>query len=248
MAGSLSTASRESCVGFGTFAERAPRVTARRACAPLAALGGLGRRTVGRDASSAAWRKAGFGSRARRTVDRRPVIVPRARAGDASGSKWVRGLGASSRNDEDPLSGALHQTRGLRERLADLAGGGKKPISGADGKPWNDESDWEHWLEVIDKADAEDQILTALEVRLSVPSRRRFGALFSGKSFPKHATRLAPFAFFSPRCVDLRPSSFFHLFVLLSLSSRRPSRSRLAIRRLSSSRRCVGRISPRRLR
>ena len=38
---------------------------------------------------------------------------------------------------------------------------------GADGKPWNDESDWEHWLEVIDKADAEDQILTALEVRPS---------------------------------------------------------------------------------
>ena len=247
MAGSLSTASRESCVGFGTFAERAPRVTARRACAPLAALGGLGRRTVGRDASSAAWRKAGFGSRARRTVDRRPVIVPRARAGDASGSKWVRGLGASSRNDEDPLSGALHQTRGLRERLADLAGGGEKPSPGADVAK-SDESDWDHWQEVIDKADAEDQILTALEVRLSVPSRRRFGALFSGKSFPKHATRLAPFAFFSPRCVDLRPSSFFHLFVLLSLSSRRPSRSRLAIRRLSSSRRCVGRISPRRLR
>jgi hypothetical protein len=56
--------------------------------------------------------------------------------------------------------------------LADLAGGGKKPISGADGKPWNDESDWEHWLEVIDKADAEDQILTALEVRLHVGRSR----------------------------------------------------------------------------
>jgi hypothetical protein len=100
------------------------------------------------------------------------VVVPRARAGDASGSKWVRGLGASPQNGEDPITGALHQSRGLRERLADLAGGGKKPISGADGKPWNDESDWEHWLEVIDKADAEDQILTALEVRRNVGRSR----------------------------------------------------------------------------
>jgi len=173
MAASFSTASREPCAGFGTFAERRPRVTAMRARATLAALGGLGGGSVGRVASSAAWRKAGFGSRARRTVDRRTVVVPRARAGDASGSKWVRGLGASPQNGEDPITGALHQSRGLRERLADLAGGGKKPISGADGKPWNDESDWEHWLEVIDKADAEDQILTALEVRLHVGRSQR---------------------------------------------------------------------------
>jgi hypothetical protein len=34
----------------------------------------------------------------------------------------------------------------------------------------SDESDWEHWQEVIDKADAEDQILTALEVRPSSSS------------------------------------------------------------------------------
>lgn len=150
-----------------------------RARAPLAALGGLGGGSVARVASSAAWRKAGFGSRARRTVDRRTVVVPRARAGDASGSKWVRGLGASPQNGEDPITGALHQSRGLRERLADLAGGGKKPISGADGKPWNDESDWEHWLEVIDKADAEDQILTALEVRPSSSSSRHETRLFT---------------------------------------------------------------------
>lgn len=166
MASSFSTASREPCVGFGVFAERATRVTARRARAPLAALGGLGGASVRREASSAAWRKGGLRSKARRTVDRRAVVVPRARAGDTSGSKWFRGLGTGSRNDEDPIPGALHQTRGLHERLADLAGGSSKPTAGADVVK-SDESDWEHWQEVIDKADAEDQILTALEVRPS---------------------------------------------------------------------------------
>ena len=170
MASSFSTASREPCVGFGVFAERATRVTARRARAPLAALGGLGGASVRREASSAAWKRGGLGSKARRTVDRRAVVVPRARAGDTSGSKWFRGLGTGSRNDEDPIPGALHQSRGLRERLADLAGGSSRPTAGADVVK-SDESDWEHWQEVIDKADAEDQILTALEVRPSSSSR-----------------------------------------------------------------------------
>ena len=178
MASSFSTASREPCVGFGVFAERATRVTARRARAPLAALGGLGGASVRREASSAAWRRSGLGSKARRTVDRRAVVVPRARAGDTSGSKWFRGLGTGSRNDEDPIPGALHQSRGLRERLVDLAGGSSKPTAGADVVK-SDESDWEHWQEVIDKADAEDQILTALEVRPSSSSSRHETRLFT---------------------------------------------------------------------
>ena len=181
MASSFSTASREPCVRFGVFAERATRVTARRARAPLAALGGLGG-SVRLEASSAAWRKGGLRSRARRTVDRRAVVVPRARAGDTSGSKWFRGLGTGSRNDEDPIPGALHQTRGLHERLADLAGGSSKPTAGVDVVK-SDESDWERWQEVIDKADAEDQILTALEVRPSSSSSSRHETrLFSGTS------------------------------------------------------------------
>jgi hypothetical protein len=111
------------------------------------------------------------------------VVVPRARAGDTSGSKWFRGLGTGSRNDEDPIPGALHQTRGLHERLADLAGGSSKPTAGVDVVK-SDESDWEHWQEVIDKADAEDQILTALEVRpsSSSSSSRHETRLFSGTS------------------------------------------------------------------
>ena len=178
MASSFSTASREPCVRFGVFAERATRVTARRARAPLAALGGLGGASVRLEASSAAWRKGGLRSRARRTVDRRAVVVPRARAGDTSGSKWFRGLGTGSRNDEDPIPGALHQSRGLHERLADLASGSSKPTAGVDVVK-SDESDWEHWQEVIDKADAEDQILTALEVRPSSSSSRHETRLFT---------------------------------------------------------------------
>ena len=61
-----------------------------------------------------------------------------------------------------------------------LAGGSSKPTAGADVVK-SDESDWEHWQEVIDKADAEDQILTALEVRPSSSSRRET-RLFSGTS------------------------------------------------------------------
>ena len=148
---------------FGTVTKRTKtptRVVARHGAHPR-----CGAMNVSRGAEtscSTSWIKQ-RSIRSRRIRLERPSTV-RVRA-DASSGKWVE-----SEKKEDPLAGALHQSRGLRQRLADITGGSglhsnEKRDACTENNETRPDDDWDHWLSVIDKADAEGEILTALEVR-----------------------------------------------------------------------------------
>ena len=96
----------------------------------------------------------------RRDVARGARLVVRAQGEP----RWVKDT--NNKSVDDPISGALHQSQGLRERLAEVAGnarGAASPLS-KDGRA-PDLEDWDRWQAVFDRVDAEDQILVALEVR-----------------------------------------------------------------------------------
>lgn len=100
----------------------------------------------------------------RRDVARGARLVVRAQGEP----RWVKDT--NNKSVDDPISGALHQSQGLRERLAEVAGnarGAASPLS-KDGRA-PDLEDWDRWQAVFDRVDAEDQILVALEVRRATP-------------------------------------------------------------------------------
>ena len=104
----------------------------------------------------------------RRDVARGARLVVRAQGEP----RWVKDT--DNKSVDDPISGALHQSQGLRERLAEVAGnarGAASPLS-KDGRA-SDLKDWDRWQAIFDRVDAEDQILVALEVRRATPLFRR---------------------------------------------------------------------------
>lgn len=145
-----------------------------RATASVAASTGSPPRAFGRGVSpgcSSALPRC-LARRPRRTarLDRGASCVVRAQAGEPS--RWVK---RANGERADPISGALHQAQGLRERLAEVANGARGFIAPKESAANDNDAveDWEHWTEVFDRVDDEDAILAALEVRPLLAFRRR---------------------------------------------------------------------------
>ena len=122
----------------------------------------------------------------RRDVARGARLVVRAQGEP----RWVKDT--DNKSVDDPISGALHQSQGLRERLAEVAGnarGAASPLS-KDGRA-SDLKDWDRWQAIFDRVDAEDQILVALEVRRATPLFRRaaVGDCAAGRARPAAPVR-----------------------------------------------------------
>jgi hypothetical protein len=137
-----------------------------RATAPVAASTGSPPRAFGRGVSpgcsSALPRCLARRPRRFARLDRGASRVVRAQAGEPS--RWVK---RANGERADPISGALHQAQGLRERLAEVANGARGFIAPKESAANDNDAveDWEHWTEVFDRVDDEDAILAALEVR-----------------------------------------------------------------------------------
>ena len=74
---------------------------------------------------------------------------------------------STGQGQDDPITGALHQAKNLRERLAEVEsawGTGGMPTPAAERKN-GDREEWKRWQRVFDRIDAEESILAALEVR-----------------------------------------------------------------------------------
>ena len=71
-------------------------------------------------------------------------------------------------NGDDPITGSLHQARGLRERLASVVDA-FKPNPGASQTDNEPDEEWERWQRKFDRVDNEEGILVALQVSHARP-------------------------------------------------------------------------------
>lgn len=71
-------------------------------------------------------------------------------------------------NGDDPITGSLHQARGLRERLASVVDA-FKPNPGASQTDNEPDEEWERWQRRFDRVDSEEGILVALQVSHARP-------------------------------------------------------------------------------
>lgn len=71
-------------------------------------------------------------------------------------------------NGDDPITGSLHQARGLRERLASVVDA-FKPNPGASQTDDEPDEEWERWQRRFDRVDSEEGILVALQVSHARP-------------------------------------------------------------------------------
>ena len=82
-------------------------------------------------------------------------------------------------NGDDPITGSLHQARGLRERLASVVDA-FRPKPGASQTDDEPDEEWERWQRRFDRVDSEEGILVALQVSHARPrdatekKKRRF--------------------------------------------------------------------------
>ena len=69
----------------------------------------------------------------------------------------------------DPITGALHQAKNLRERLAEVGTSWSsvptQAVAAELRKNDGEREEWKNWQRVFDRVDAEENILSALEVR-----------------------------------------------------------------------------------
>ena len=105
----------------------------------------------------------------------------RRRRGERQLCRCAAGEGPSSRRvgssnpkpaPVDPISGALHATSRLRQRLAEVSGSliGTNPpdSSGSDAKAGGQlNEDWERWQREFDRVDSQEGVLAALEVSVT---------------------------------------------------------------------------------
>jgi len=68
-------------------------------------------------------------------------------------------------NGDDPITGSLHQARGLRERLASVVDA-FRPKPGASQTDDEPDEEWERWQRRFDRVDSEEGILVALQAQL----------------------------------------------------------------------------------
>ena len=97
----------------------------------------------------------------------RLVVRASSASGDIPRRVQQNSTAGQAGKEEDPITGALHQAKNLRERLAEVGspwGGGGVPAPAAERKN-GDKNEWKQWQRVFDRVDAEENILSALEVR-----------------------------------------------------------------------------------
>ena len=154
-------------------------------------------------------RKMGLGRVAR--------LVVRASAAPEPQDRAVRKTAGES--GDDPITGSLHQARGLRERLASVVDAFKPNPNASQNENAPDE-EWERWHARFERVDNEEGILVALQVSLV----SRNGKKQEDSRRPRNPTKTQLDAMLPFETNPLTPTFTFHPHLTTTGSARRRRR------------------------